>query len=413
MEFVEGCFAGGVVEMTDAGCCLRTASPFLEEALGISSAEKSTILRLLAAAADAPMRQCTSARFCIHTSRGTVPFLYVPLSISSGVVVQLPDTNSQQSGAGLESLLQLSPDAVLLVDVEGRVVRANDTAALLLDLQGIGAGQFLLGDLLAAETEEQTGMEQDLLELLLHSNQIICRPRRRQHGHVVLEASLREAGSGLLLCTLRDISERRLLDDLIGLKIEEINNLNVELQNKELELCALNQQLKELATTDSLTGVRNNRAFRERLDHECKRERRYGISLSLLMMDVDHFKAYNDQFGHPAGDDVLRMVGTILKRCIRNVDDVARYGGEEFAVILPHTNGEQARVVAERIREAIEAGPWSHRSVTVSIGISTWQPGTETVEQMISQADKALYHAKRTGRNRFVHIRDMQAAQAA
>jgi two-component system chemotaxis response regulator CheY len=167
------------------------------------------------------------------------------------------------------------------------------------------------------------------------------------------------------------------------------------------ELARNNARLAELATTDALTGVRNRRRFHEDLDLLLAQARRLREPLSLVMLDVDHFKSFNDTFGHPAGDDVLRRLGKVLLRSVRGHDLVARYGGEEFAVLLPATNPSEAVLVAERVRSAFRDEPWPHRPVTASLGVATAGP-TEfgTVDDLIQRADEALYRSKRDGRDR-------------
>lgn len=160
------------------------------------------------------------------------------------------------------------------------------------------------------------------------------------------------------------------------------------------------QRLEELAATDSLTRLKNHGAFAQRLNEEFKRARRHDLELSLLMIDVDHFKQYNDSFGHLEGDKVLRRMGELLREHARPSDFPARYGGEEFAVILANTSAEGAVAVAERIRQAVENENFEKRRTTVSLGIAELTAETPDINALISRADKALYEAKRTGRNR-------------
>src|SRR5262249_308209 len=136
-------------------------------------------------------------------------------------------------------------------------------------------------------------------------------------------------------------------------------------------------KLEALATTDGLTGLKNHRAFQEYLEQEFERAARYGLPLSLAMLDVDHFKQYNDTYGHPAGDEVLKTLAELLQDKIRLTDFVARYGGEEFVIVLPNTGGTAAREAIERVRAAIEGLPWLGRGVTVSVGISSINPQTQ------------------------------------
>ncbi len=171
-------------------------------------------------------------------------------------------------------------------------------------------------------------------------------------------------------------------------------------------------QLRELATRDGLTGLWNRRAFLDRLAAELSRARRYPTSVALILADVDHFKRINDRYGHPAGDEVLRVVAATLRSMGRETDLVARYGGEEFAVLLPNTDEAGARALAERIRSALEETeiPWEDATirVTASLGISVTQDGQDPPDNLISQADQALYAAKETGRNRVVLFSDIR-----
>lgn len=166
---------------------------------------------------------------------------------------------------------------------------------------------------------------------------------------------------------LRREAEQKVHDYNIVL---EFQTQEMERANRELE--GANAQLAALAATDGLTGLCNHRTLGERLAAEFERARRYNSSLSLLMMDVDQFKQYNDAFGHQAGDFVLQTVGQILDSHARITDLAARYGGEEFAVVLPETDAAGALVVAERIRHAMECHEWPQRAVTMSIGVCTW-----------------------------------------
>lgn len=180
--------------------------------------------------------------------------------------------------------------------------------------------------------------------------------------------------------------------------------LRVKISNDRI--IELNARLTELATTDDLTGLRNVRALREALQGAVSLAERSTRSVSAVMLDVDHFKAYNDAFGHPAGDEVLRQIGYILGREVRQHDLAARYGGEEFAVLLHATGAQAAQEFAERLRAVIARVPWPLRSVTASFGVATSRTGLADGEALLAQADDALYRAKRAGRNRVVHHDD-------
>lgn len=182
-----------------------------------------------------------------------------------------------------------------------------------------------------------------------------------------------------------------------------------ELKATNLRLEQLNQRLEQSATTDALTALANRRAFEARLEQEIARAKRYHQPLSLLVLDLDHFKRINDTYGHAAGDEVLRRVASLVTGSIRQVDLAARYGGEELAVIVPMTPLKGAQVAAERLRRLIadaqieiadQSGTTSI-SVTVSIGVATLCNG-QGRDALFTSADQALYRAKETGRDRVI-----------
>jgi len=215
-----------------------------------------------------------------------------------------------------------------------------------------------------------------------------------------------------LVC--RDITQRKQLDEQIRTQIGIISQAKFELEHKHNELLVLNAELEranlgltELAATDSLTGLNNRHAFELRIVEETARSARFGAPCSILLLDVDHFKLFNDTYGHLEGDQILRDVASILKREARAVDFVARYGGEEFVFIFPDTDPDEARVAAERVRLAVERFPWTVRPITISGGISTWSPCAPTGWHLVSLADQALYSSKSAGRNRTIHAKEL------
>ncbi len=179
------------------------------------------------------------------------------------------------------------------------------------------------------------------------------------------------------------------------------NMLAVAIDNAKLY-----ERIRALSYTDGMTGLHNYRFFRLRIKEEIARTRREESHISLLILDVDYFKNYNDTLGHPAGDEVLRKLSRILKQSVRDNDIVARYGGEEFAVILSGAEKEGAHVLADRIRVKVEAADFFKEEIqpngqlTVSIGIATFPDDAVGEQELIENADKALYEAKKAGRNR-------------
>jgi diguanylate cyclase (GGDEF)-like protein len=169
-------------------------------------------------------------------------------------------------------------------------------------------------------------------------------------------------------------------------------------------LTAESRALRRLAVTDGLTQLHNYRHFQERLMDEFRRASRYGDPLSLILVDLDHFKEVNDRLGHSTGDVVLKHVAQLLQRNVRDTDLLARYGGEEFVVLLPKTSQEGARTVAQRIVHDVEGAQLEEArgvAVTASLGLATYPlPAFETSGDLVRAADNALYEAKRRGRNR-------------
>ena len=168
-------------------------------------------------------------------------------------------------------------------------------------------------------------------------------------------------------------------------------------------------EFEQLSVTDALTGLLNRRYIEERLMEETKRSNRHGFPMSFMMLDVDEFKSYNDTFGHPAGDEALKMVGHIIRETLRGADVAARYGGEEFAILLPQTISEEALAIAERIRTNIAEAAFPHRRVTLSIGVASCSAELCLAKNIVSAADQALYQAKRNGRNRVQAYENMGA----
>lgn len=222
----------------------------------------------------------------------------------------------------------------------------------------------------------------------------------------------------------RELTPRQ-IEMLQALSRQVINQLELRQSIRQLEQIVLEQeqhthQLKDYQQTlenalvkmeeqslrDGLTDVYNRRAFQIHLRDEFNNASQFHRHLALLMLDIDHFKEYNDQFGHPAGDTVLQMVAKVLQENSREHDFVARYGGEEFAIILLNTTREMALVIGERFRRSIQQASWLLRSVTISIGIATLAAAMTSSDELLIQADKALYHAKESGRNRISYLQN-------
>ncbi|MCG8608096.1 diguanylate cyclase [bacterium] len=184
-----------------------------------------------------------------------------------------------------------------------------------------------------------------------------------------------------------------------------IKSLNDALSEKVIELQRAKEELRQLAITDGLTSLYNYRYFQEQLLQELNRARRHNLQVSLVMIDIDHFKHYNDTHGHPAGDLILKQIASLLKSNIRNIDLASRYGGEEFALVLIETNKSSAGIVAEKIRKLVEDQSFEQEesqpngTLTISTGVATFPEDGDDFDQLVSNADQRLYRAKQAGRN--------------
>lgn len=190
--------------------------------------------------------------------------------------------------------------------------------------------------------------------------------------------------------------------DFMGDFAVAFNSMTRQLQEARAELEEANRVLQHRADTDGLTGLYNHAFLMNTLEKETARASRYGSPLSLVMLDIDHFKKFNDNYGHQVGDAVLSEVAALLRSELRPSDTAGRYGGEEFMLILPGTGQEGACALAGRVRARIEASPFTAESlkVTVSGGAAQWN--AEKITDFIQTADDRLYEAKRSGRNRIV-----------
>lgn len=218
--------------------------------------------------------------------------------------------------------------------------------------------------------------------------------------------------------TFQDVTELRLLVDQSNEQYEAMQERNRALIQMQDKLFQANQKLEQMAVTDSLTGCFNRRYLMGRLEYEIKRNQRYRFPFSIMLFDIDFFKAVNDSYGHLIGDDVIRQTAGVVRDSLRGTDLLARYGGEEFAVYLPQTDREQAYMLAERICQAVACNQVpigkddASVSVTISIGVLSVEGQTEHdgdsteayLHELFAKVDEALYEAKKGGRNRIVHF---------
>ena len=213
-------------------------------------------------------------------------------------------------------------------------------------------------------------------------------PAGEGQAHLTLSMHAKEQVVGVFFCYLPAgyRIEQAQLDTFSAIA----NQFGLAIQNARLFA-----EVQEQSIRDPLTGLGNRRLMEAQLAAGMENASRYQTALSIVMLDIDHFKAYNDTYGHPEGDKLLMQLAAILRNELRAADQAFRYGGEEFLVLLPHTDLAGAQVVAERIRKAVEA----HTPVTVSLGVASYTDG-DSLDGLVAAADNALYGAKRQGRNR-------------
>lgn len=251
-----------------------------------------------------------------------------------------------------------------------RVATENPVDVVLLDIN--------LPDISGVEVMRQIVKTTSTIVILVTGDDV-------QYSH---ESAVQEGAADFIVKPVR-LSE-------LAMRIKQAREVRSMTEAKE----RLIADLERLAIRDEMTGLYNYRHFRGQLKTETQRALRYQRPLSLILIDVDHFKVVNDTLGHAEGDRVLVNISRLLNAAIRSTDTGFRYGGEEFVVILPETPGELALVVAERVRLAIEqAEPVAGQKVTVSAGVAEFR-ATEDAESLLRRTDAALYSAKRTGRNR-------------
>jgi diguanylate cyclase (GGDEF)-like protein/PAS domain S-box-containing protein len=349
-----------------------------------------------------------SDNFTLHRARSSDPFGYVlkpyedkelKTAIEIGLYRHKTEGRLRENEQWLTATLGSIGDGVIATDGKGRVRLMNALAEQLTGWRQAEALGRDVQDIYRIVAEES---RLPVLNPVLHALKKGA-PTTLKSGTLLIDsagverpiedsaASILDAGgkaSGVVL-VFRDITERRRLER--------------QLQEHRHKLEEANARLEMLATTDELTLLKNRRAFQVRLAEEIERSHRYKMPLSLMLLDVDHFKQFNDTFGHPAGDCALQGIARVLGKHSRSTDFVARYGGEEFAILLPNTDQCGAVVSAERIRKAIAEEEWPERQMTVSIGVATLTATTRSDTALVEEADAALYCSKRSGRNSVSH----------
>lgn len=298
-----------------------------------------------------------------------------------------------------QSVLNASPDAIILSDEKGNILMASPATLRIIgleknsDLQGMNLMDFVDGT-------ERDRVVSNIQRRLAGEvfGQTLYKGFKRSGEAVVFEVNSEiiqdeHSRPSRFVSIIRDVTDRIRVAEALKESELRYRALSEELEQKNLEL-------QQVASIDALTGLKNRHFFNQRILEEIQRAERYGSPLSMLLMDMDHFKRINDTYGHDVGDDVIRTISAALKGNLRQVDLISRWGGEEFVVLMPDIALEEAAEVGEKLRETVErlrhAGD---ETVTISGGVSAWSY-LDTMETWFSRTDQALYHAKQEGRNR-------------
>ncbi len=312
----------------------------------------------------------------------------------------------QKTEERFRQAIEAAPASMIMVDRQGIIAHANHEAAELFGytvgkLVGQSIEVLVPNDKRADHPSNRENYIENPVVRRMGGLDLLAQKSQGEIFPVEIRLNPINTPEGIVvLCSIVDLTERK-------------KSMNVILdQAKELE--AANDHLEQQATTDSLTNVANRRSWNNQLETMLKLSQRFNHPLSILLADVDHFKKYNDDLGHPAGDKALAVTAQTLQDTTRGTDFVARYGGEEFAVLLPETDHEEALLVAENLRKAVEAISGLDRRLTISIGVTTLLSeqkesfDLEMIEKrLVEEADKALYRSKERGRNRTTHFNDM------
>jgi diguanylate cyclase (GGDEF)-like protein/PAS domain S-box-containing protein len=335
----------------------------------------------------------TKAGGYVDVSLRVLPILDVQGQVIGASVVARNITGRRQSQEEHNRFFTLSLNMLCIAGIDGYFKKLNPAWQKTLgfseeELLAVPLIEFVHPEDRATTLDSRKNIRQGVLTPNFE-NRYLCRDGsyRWLRWNTVLDPEMR-----LMYGVAHDITERRQAEKLI-----QDHTALLELQKNQLE--KTNAELAKLATTDGLTGLTNHRAFHEKLAVEVSQATRYGTPLALVLLDVDCFKLYNDQYGHPAGDIVLQDVANILRTYVREADIVARYGGEEFVLILPMTEIEGAAAFAERLRTAIENHSWPAEAITASFGAASLRINAENGTELFRRADKALYESKSAGRN--------------
>lgn len=294
-------------------------------------------------------------------------------------------------------ILESIKDSFYSLDADWRFTFVNSSAA-----KGFGKSEReLLGERV---TSQYDGDSWGLLWSALEMVQKTKKPRvlviLSQESQQWLEFRLYPSEERGVSVFYQDVTERVMTQKQIEDQMVQLNEANIQLEIQQMQLEEANAKLMSMASTDGLTGLKNHKTFQEFLSDQFHAAESAGLSLGVVLMDVDKFKQYNDSYGHVAGDEVLKRVARTLRSVVKEPHLVARYGGEEFVIVAVGMGVEEIMELAEEARMAIEDQDWPNRDVTASFGVAVFGPGLGSKQELIERADTALYASKEAGRNR-------------
>jgi diguanylate cyclase (GGDEF)-like protein/PAS domain S-box-containing protein len=328
-----------------------------------------------------------------------------------------------QNDAGFDQIVSRLPDIVYVYNIHDKAFAfVNRSMGSLL---GYSTSEIVQGGnpmeaLVHPEDSEGMNVHLSILPFLQDGevSEFSYRMKHKEGRWVWLhsrEVSYAKDDSGMtsqVLGTASDATLYMMQREKLQELVEKTSQLNTALEENQSILRLANQRLEQLAASDNLTGLSNYRRFIEQLDIECRRAERSGDPLSLLMINLDQFKNFNELYGHPVGDAFLQSLGKALLNQTRPTDFCGRLGGDAFAVLLPMAHVASSLELGERIRNAIEALGAGPRRVAVSIGAASWAPGVSP-EDLHKRAEHAMFAAKKAGGNRCTHYMTVRSVEAA
>ncbi|MGS0765067.1 diguanylate cyclase [Syntrophomonas curvata] len=395
------------VFVLDTNGCIKYVNRTVLDGLGYSREElKNTHVWLLY-----PREQHKEFRRIFSAMiRGREKYCTIPLQHKNGAQIPVESRIVKGIWSGEEVFFAVSKDISDLMLSEQKFSHAFHFNPTLMSISSLEDGYYFdVNESYCRKFEytrdELIGHSSLELGILLdagqrdRAKQIITAEGKLVNYEIILRTKTGKELIGLCSVKCIRIGSKDYLLTMIN-DITEIRAMQKAMEEKNRQLEKLNRMLVTQAVTDDLTGLYNHRYIFASLEKEMGRAERYRQPLTIIMLDLDHFKEVNDRFGHPAGDKVLATVAAIIRSSLRETDIAGRFGGDEFMIILPHTGVAEGQIVAERIRYEIEQCPFTSQNIRITMSIGVCEYAGEELDQLVTQVDELLYLAKNKGRNR-------------